>query len=165
MKLARIPWFLALFIIVSLGTTVSLVLLRNERGAYERLKKEDADRIYVLQKITVVSQEDVNKLESAFLKESEIITFIQALEATRPLFDSLDLSFTSDAPEGKGVLYLPFTVSVSGEKKTVDSFVQALLSSTYALEIKKIDRTRNEENPTRAQLLMTGNIYIEGSTP
>lgn len=158
----HVSWLLVLFTLVVGAQIALLILVRNERNHYKTLKKEDADRVYLLQKTTAVSQDDIDELERAFLNEDEVIMFIQRLEKVRPLFSTFELRFTSDKAEGKDVLYLPFDLVITGQEQDVKMFLEKLLESTFAIEIKKFDMSRDQKTPSDVTLAVEGNIYIAG---
>lgn len=154
-------WLFLLACLIAMGQVVVLVFLNSEKNEYNALKKEDADRVYVLQKASSVTQEDLDTLERAFLGEKEVVSFIQTLEAARPMFTEFNLAFTSDEPQGKDLHYLPFSITAIGPRATVVSFVKKLLSSTYAIEGTTISFNEVDDDSTQLVLTFTGNLYIQ----
>jgi hypothetical protein len=157
----KLDWLFIVACVVVAAQIVLLVLLNNEKNEYETLKQQDADRVYILQKVSTVTQEDIDKLEALFVGEKEVISFIQALEASGPSFEEFTLEFTSDEPQGKDVHFLPFSITASGNKGAVTTFIEKLLNSTYALEATAVELSDSEEDLTKQSLSLTGNLYIQ----
>ena len=139
-----------------------LASLENAKNEYVDLKKEDADRIYVVQKASSLTQKDIDVLEHAFLNEKDVISFIQTIETASPTFDEFSLTFTSDEPQGKDPKFLSFSIVAVGEHQTLMSFFEKLLGSTYAIEAEAISMKELEEDPTKITAIFSGNIYIQG---
>jgi hypothetical protein len=154
-------WLFILACLIALSHVMLLVFVENEKNEFNALKEEDADRVYILQKASSVTQADVNTLEQAFLDEKSVVSFIQTLETSRPMFDEFTLAFTSDDPQGKDPHYLPFTITASGGRATLISFLEKLLSSTYVIEASTITINEDLEDSTKATLDFTGNLYIK----
>ena len=154
-------WLFFVACAIAVLHVILLVSLENEKNEYNELKKEDADRVYILQKASSVTQEDLNTLELAFLDEKKVISFIQTLETSRPIFDEFTLAFTSDEPQGKDLYYLPFSVTAVGGRGTLLSFINKLLSSTYVIEAVNISMEENDEDPTKTTMIFVGNLYIQ----
>lgn len=154
-------WLFILACLIAVGQVLLLVSLENEKNEYNELKKEDADRVYILQKASSVTQEDLDTLEKAFLSEKDVISFIQTLETSRPMFDEFVLEFTSDVPQGKDIHYLPFTILAVGTRATILSFIDKLLGSTYAVEATTLSMKEETEDPTKVSVSFTGNLYIQ----
>jgi len=156
-------WLFGIAVLIAIGQALLLASLENEKNEYAILKAEDADRVYVVQKASSLTQQDLDILERAFLNEKDVISFIQTIETARPTFDEFNLEFTSDEPQGKDVHYLPFSIAAVGAREVVTSFFERLLGSTYAIEVAAMSVKEVEGDPTKVTVLYTGNIYIQNS--
>ncbi len=160
-KFPKLDWLFFLAVFFVLGQISLLFVLHTTKQTYRALKQEDADRIYVLQKATTVSQEDINELEKSFLREDDIITFIQSIESAEGIFSDFNFRFTSDTPQGKDNQFLSFSIEAVGTKENIRLFIDTLLSSTYAVEATKIDIIAADDDLESGQMSMTGNVYIQ----
>jgi hypothetical protein len=157
----KIDWLFILACVVVVVQVLLLVLINNGKQEYSVLKKADADQIYFLQKVTTVSQEDIQNLEKSFLNEDNVVLFVQTLEQSRTIFDSFELMFTSDVPLGKDIQYLTFEVTATGSKENIQIFMHKLLGSTYAVEAAQVDISVDKEDTTKWDLSLQGNIYLQ----
>ena len=155
-----VDWLFAAAVLLVLVCAALLYILDSKRNEYISAKKEDADRIQVIQNASTFSQVDIQKVESAFLNEQEIIEFIQKMEQTKVWFESFDLRFTSDIAQGKEIKYLPFTLIIHGEKVKIDDFLTKLLNSTYVIEPEQLEIVKDKEIETNENITLTGRLYV-----
>lgn len=144
-------------LIISLVLLVFIELERRTVISQKQLLEQAAQSVEVN---PGVRQEEVLAIEEAYLSEEEVIAFIQTMDRVRGSFDSFELKFASDVPQGTGPRYLPITINAEGTEDATQQFLQSLFASTYLLEINEYSVGKNAKSASESKLTLKGKLYI-----
>jgi len=156
----HIDWQLIGGILTFITACVFVFFLEQERSSIITEKEQQAQQAHDRSIAAAIPADSGRLVDTAFLDESEVVSFIQTLEKTRSSFTGFDLSFTSDKPGGSKPKYLTFEVLLAGPAQNIQAFVGSLLSSTYIIEVQTVELLSEDGFADTATLKLQGNLFI-----
>lgn len=160
-KLQHIDVLLVTAIVTCIVSGIFTYVLESERHALIQEKETQAEHEHQKRLAAAISSENIQLINKAFIKETDVVPFIQTLEKNRQLFTGFDLSFDSDQPEGTKPKYLTFELLLEGPVENIHAFIDALLSSPFLIDVTNMELIDKNGFSENASLTLKGNLYIQ----
>jgi hypothetical protein len=159
-NLKQMDWPIVIVFGLIAMTSVIAFLLEREKQLFIAARQELTTRTQQQESSKQVSSADIQILEDAFVRQNEVIDFIQQIEQARFAFYSFELNFTSDEPNGKKLLYFPFIVKLEGPIDNIILFLEAFTQSEYVVDITSVELTDDKGLHASGLLTLEGNLYV-----